>query len=94
MRRTIHKYPLTIGRTVHEMPAGADVLTAQDQYGTLTLWASVDLINQRARRFFDVYGTGHALPADPGKYIATVQMRDGLVWHVFEAYETADGTVQ
>jgi hypothetical protein len=86
---TIYKYTLEPGRTVLELPDGAQVLTVQMQHGSPCMWALVDLARPIGRRFFDVYGTGHAMPADPGRYVATFQMEGGaLVWHVFEAYAT------
>ena len=37
-------------------------------------------------RTFEMYGTGHPMPANPGEYVETFQMDGGaLVWHVFDA---------
>jgi len=66
------------------MPAG-EILAVQVQQDILTMWSIGELSEGVDARQFAVYGTGHALPADPGKYIGTAQMMDGaLVWHVFE----------
>lgn len=87
---TVWKYPLKPGRTVHNMPQGAKVLTVQTQNGEPSLWALVEPQMPHERRFFDVYGTGHSMPSDPGRYVATFQMDYGaLVWHVFEGYASA-----
>lgn len=87
---TIWKYALQPGRTELEMPGGAELLTVQMQGDTPTLWAQVWPGEPVVRRVLDVYGTGHKMPPDPGKYVATFQMDDGtLVWHVFDATDTA-----
>jgi hypothetical protein len=84
---TIYKYNLQPGRTVLDLPAGALPLTAQMQNGDVCMWVLLDPARPHERRFFDVYGTGHGMPADPGRYVATFQMDGGVfVWHVFEAY--------
>jgi hypothetical protein len=83
---TIWKYTLEPGRTKLQMPQGAQVLTAQMQHGDLCVWAKVDPSRPLELRLFDVYGTGHTMPADPRHcYVGTVQADGGaLVWHVFE----------
>lgn len=87
---TIWKYSLAPGRTVHDMPADAKVLTVQMQGDEVCLWALVEPHLPMRRRFFDVYGTGHGMPADPGDYVATIQMEGGaLVWHVFDSTRCA-----
>lgn len=87
---TIYKYKLTPGRTVIDMPDGAKVLTVQMQREDVSLWALVEPHKPVGRRFFDVYGTGHPMPSDPGDYVATFQMEGGaLVWHVFDATRNA-----
>lgn len=87
---TIYKWTLTPGSTDLHMPRGATPLTVQMQGGQPQLWALCDPAQPKEWRTFDVYGTGHAMPEDPGKYIATFQMENGaLVWHVFEARRSA-----
>lgn len=87
---TIYKYKLQPGRTVLDMPDGAKVLTVQMQGPDVCLWAMVEPHKPTGRRFFDVYGTGHGMPTDPGDYVATFQMEGGmLVWHVFDSTRCA-----
>lgn len=83
--RTIFKYPLRIVDVQKvELPAGAKILTAQDQNGTLTLWVEVETPRKTATRTIEVIGTGNPISVmDNRLYIGTVQM-DGLVWHVYE----------
>ena len=88
---TIYKYKLQPGRTVLDLPDGAKVLTVQMQGDDACLWALVEPHKPTGSRFFDVYGTGHPAPADPGDYVATFQQRNAwgaLVFHVFDATRT------
>lgn len=82
LSRTIWKYPLAIDRNILQMPLGARVLTVQMQAGTPCLWALVWPHLETETRIFDVYGTGHPVPAACGDYVATVQD-----WHVFDLSE-------
>ena len=55
------------------------------------LWALVDPDQPNEWRTFEMYGTGHPMPANPGEYVETFQMDGGaLVWHVFEAPRTEE----
>jgi hypothetical protein len=85
-QRTIWKYPLQIGRNTIQMPAGARVLTVQSQAGTPCLWALVFPHQEQEARVFDLYGTGHPMPANCGEYVGTVQDYGGqLIWHIFDS---------
>jgi hypothetical protein len=67
------------------MPKGSEVLTAQVQGEELCLWAMVDPDNLMEDRMFLIVGTGHNMPEVFGRYVATVQMENGLlIWHIFE----------
>jgi hypothetical protein len=80
----IFKYPLTLtDKQTILLPIGAELLTIQNQNGSLCLWASVDEKAFLEARTFAIYGTGNPLPESIGRYISTVQM-DGFVWHIFE----------
>ena len=84
--KRIFKWALTPGSTGLHMPAGAKVLTVQMQGNEPQLWALVDPEQPNERRTFEIHGTGHSVPENPGEYLATFQMDGGsLVWHVFEA---------
>jgi hypothetical protein len=81
---TIWKYPLSAGRTIIEMPAGAKVLCCQAQGGAPCLWALVNTEYAPSRRVFHTYGTGFDVPPDL-TYVGTFQLSAGaLVFHVFE----------
>ncbi len=65
------------------LPVGAKILTAQNQLGSLMLWALVgnmpDILEERK---FRVVPTGVQYEK-PGTYIATAQ-KGPLVFHIFE----------
>lgn len=98
--KTLHKYKLTHGAYTYtctsvqiSMPEGAKLLTVQDRHGHICLWAQVDMSRPHVMRTFDVAGTGHALNADAGDYIGTVQAMGGaLVLRVFETTRLKGGT--
>lgn len=82
---TVHKFPLAAIPDVElMMPAGARLLHVGHQDGALMLWAEVDEQAPAERRQFVVVGTGWGKPADAEVYVGTVQIQNGLVWHVFE----------
>lgn len=86
MKRRIWKYPIELADfVIIEMPEGAEILTAQMQYGKLCLWALVDCEPElpKLNREIEIIGTGNSIIEAPRRYIATVQ-QDIFVWHIFE----------
>ena len=82
--KTIWKFELQ-PTVAFSMPGGAEILCVQNQNGLPQLWALVDPEVKAELRGFTCYGTGHAVPDNPGRYIGTVQMHAGeLIFHVFE----------
>lgn len=68
------------------MPASAQILCVAEQRGILCLWALVNPLAIAEKRIIRIAGTGHELPAEPGIYIGSVQLKQGaLVFHVFES---------
>lgn len=84
--KTIWKWTLAVADIQSvPLPAGADVLGVQMQGGYPQLWALCDPKAEPQSREIAIYGTGHQLPHDPGRYISTFQMASGaLVFHAFE----------
>lgn len=84
----IYKYPLETFSNEIELPWGAEPLTVQMQDGVPVLWAKFDPErggSQKVKRTFILVATGYEFPFEDGSYyIATIQMKNGLVWHVFE----------
>lgn len=82
----IHKFILAI--TDEQMVEVGDryarALSVGEQDGQLVLWAAVDPshASDAGVLIIRIYGTGnpHSLR---GRFIGTVQMTDGLVWHIF-----------
>lgn len=82
--RTIYKYPVPIDDTVViRMPEFARPLAVAEQRGSLCLWAEVDVEREMVGHTFHVRGTGHPMQGNEGKYLGTVVMSYGLVWHMF-----------
>lgn len=49
------------------------------------MWAEVDPSLPQVLRRFSVYGTGHRMPDDSGRYIGSIMLQNGdLVFHVYE----------
>lgn len=72
-----------------EMPKGAEILYVGEQGTDVCVWALVDpSIAATDRRAIEAYGTGHTMPANPGRYLGSVQLRNGpnngLVFHLFD----------
>lgn len=68
------------------MPINAEILSAQDQGGSICIWAKVDPMDKdnTEERIFEVIGTGeYASDNYKRVYVATVQ-QGPLVWHIFE----------
>jgi hypothetical protein len=87
MNKKVLKYHILPDMMEVKMPKGAEVLTIQCQNDVPTIWALVNPNAEKEERYFELFGTGHDVPCDMGierKYINTFQMKDGLVFHLFE----------
>lgn len=86
--KTIYKYELEVTDFQFIlMPIGAEILTVKNQDEKVMLWAIVDTDQLSETRNFEILGTGNKIPTSIGtsrEYISTIQMGNGLVWHVFE----------
>lgn len=89
-KRTIWKFALEGFDPVLEIPAGGEVVAVDLQDGRLTMWAMVDPTEPRVQRQFHVVGTGETFD-HPASYRGTVQMPNGLVWHLLEDGAQAGG---
>jgi hypothetical protein len=77
---TIYKYPLKLtGEQTIEMPRGAEILSVQDQGGTICVWALVDTKSETKQYTFRIYGMFERMIY---AHVGSVQ-QDGFVWHVF-----------
>ena len=93
MSSVIYKYYLDLskidadGLICIDMPSKFKVLSVQPQGNDLMMWAMVSPDGLITRRYFEIIGTGHTMQDRPyadRHYLGTVQMPNGLVWHVFE----------
>ena len=78
----IYKYQLT-GTDTLNLREGSKALHVGEQDGKLFLWATVDNSAEPMPLTFVTIPTGANAPSDY-THIGTVQMSDGLVWHVFQ----------
>lgn len=80
--RIVYKYEVN-SYTV-SIKTGADpvVLHAGEQKDSLFLWIEHDIHGQ-GQVDIQVIGTGHGVPLD-SKYLKSVQMQSGLVWHIYQ----------
>lgn len=85
MSMAIWKFELeTTDMTGVDMPAGAKILTMQEQHGKPCIWALVDTCLPKENRVFCIHGTGHEVSSPHAKeYVGTYQLLGG-VFHVFE----------
>ena len=86
MIRHIFKYVIPdIGKVVSiKIPKIFSICEAAQQDGSLCLWAIVDIHCPLVEQKFMVVGTGWQIhEIENMKFIKTVHMPNGLVWHVF-----------
>lgn len=86
--KSIFKYPLpaTPKEFSFSLPVGAVILSVQTQNGAPTMWALVDDEATEETRRFIMFGTGWPIQLETERlrFIGTVQVPGGLVWHYFE----------
>lgn len=70
-------------------PRGSTILSAGVQEDEIMVWARCDPAAPLVARDVYAYATGERLPAwtEQATFIGTVQMGDGLVFHVFDGGE-------
>jgi hypothetical protein len=88
VKRVIYKYelrPLSFAR----VPKGAKVLAAGAQGEEIVAWLLVDPDAPHVSRMLAAHPTGVELPHafNDCEFVGTVQMADGLVFHVFDGGE-------
>jgi hypothetical protein len=85
--RTVYKYRVPIDDTsVVELPRGAQVIRFGCQGNEIFLWAVVDPAEKETtKHIYWIRGTGHPIPDSLGVYICSVDLPNGLVFHIFDA---------
>ena len=86
MNDVIYKYPLRPHSVFIDVPLGAKLLAVGAQDDDVVAWYRVNPNLGKRPRVCAAFPTGVDLPAvcNHTEYVGTVQMRDGLVFHVFE----------
>ncbi|WP_297478303.1 hypothetical protein [Ferrovum sp.] len=85
MLKSINKYALYEAVNEFVLPEGSKVISAGCQNDTVMIWVLVPEVYKKSHTFKVLsVGTGWQLDLDEGvEFIGTVQMPDGLVWHIF-----------
>ena len=82
--KTVYKFKVNSENCRVEIPVGAQILSAGAQALDLFVWAIVETDETQWKMVdMTIVGTGHPLPRKLGKFLSTVQMEHGLVFHVF-----------
>ena len=85
--RVIYKQTIPIRDAVPVfMPRGSEIIHAGEQRGQLCIWYKCDDTRPDVQRTIHIAGTGHDLghlDQSSAYYFTTVQMSNGLVWHLF-----------
>ena len=86
--RTIYKYELSLTDDIQtiNLPRGAHILRFGEQDGQVVMWVDVRTDNEKDLHTFLIVGTGHDITDYPSVYLDTVQMSNGLVWHIYERF--------
>ena len=90
MKKEIWKYKInSTTNTLLEMPKGSEILSAQNQFENICLWALVNpKCEEKESRLIQVFGTGEWMPEKlvaKRIHIDTVQLHRGkIILHVFE----------
>ena len=69
----------------HYLPLGYKILSVQQQRGKICVWVQIDPDRDTQEVTFFIRCTGDEIKNSKSiVYLNTVQMDDGLVWHVFK----------
>jgi hypothetical protein len=86
----IFKYeiPITDEIIAMEIPDNYALCEVGQQNGKLFMWCVVDIHANIIKRYFKIVGTGHKIEGiEHLSFLRTIQMPNGLVWHLFEVPE-------
>lgn len=96
--RTVYKYEIPVDDEPHEITVLSpglqfDPLAIKAFVDRVWVWFEVDtLLDKSSQRTLQVFGTGHAIPEHEDKvarWVGTdIDMSTGLVWHLYEWYNT------
>ena len=88
---TIHKYILEAGTTELQLPRNYEILTVRVQdsaFGSgVMLYAQVNPTEPKVFVKFLIVPTGGEIPEGATKYLATIEVTMGLIFHVFQIFD-------
>ena len=86
--RTIHKFELSLHDDIQKfnLPTGSQILKFGEQNGQVVMWVDLQTDNDTYLVKFQIIGTGHDIGDYPAHWLDTVQMSNGLVWHIYERF--------
>ncbi len=90
MSRIIYKKTLRIeDRCYVSMQQNSTVVHAEEQDEEIVIWYLCNSEEPKVQHLFSIQGTGWPLPefVSSKQYFRTVQMKNGLVWHIFDLGE-------
>lgn len=87
MNGHIFKYELPLKDEFElELPEGHELCDIQAVDDKIFMWALIDIHAPLIKRFFKIVGTGEIIRDITKLYfLKTVVMKNGFVWHIFEA---------
>ena len=93
MTEVIYKYPLRPWSIFIDIPRDANILSAGAQKDDIVVWAAVNPAEPLVSRLVAAHPTGIRIPfaLRGAQFVGTVQMDDGLVFHIFDGGEEKCG---
>jgi len=85
-KRIVYKYELSMTSDIQtfNLPTGCHIAHFGEQDGKIMMWVDHKLGLDKRLIKLQIIGTGHEIGDYIAIYLATVQMNDGLVWHIYE----------
>lgn len=87
--RTVHEYELSMTEDIQtfNMPKSNNILKFGEQEGKVMMWVDIRTeCDIETLIKLQIIGTGHDIGDYPAVYLDTVQMSNGLVWHIYERF--------
>lgn len=69
-----------------KLPCSSFFVHCGEQDGRLFAWFDTREDGQECEIYIQVFGTGHTIPDYPLAHMGSVQMKNGLVWHIYKRY--------
>lgn len=88
--KKIFKYNLQTGVKTVMIPEGSEILCVKRQLNEPVMYALVDPDKPERPIQVCVYGTGHPIPDDNGRYIGTIMVHGIICWHIFVIEEASN----